>query len=75
MGLFFKNLGYTRDIFTDPIGRSGGIWIIWDPTKVSVYTISISNQVIHTKIKKNGYEEWLLSALYASPNPRLREIL
>lgn len=75
MGGFFRNLGFTRDTFTDLNGRSGGIWIPWDPNKVSIFTISINPQVIHVNIKKNGYEEWILSALYASPNPRLKDIL
>ncbi|KAH7838491.1 hypothetical protein Vadar_027204 [Vaccinium darrowii] len=75
MGNFFHKMGFTRDISTDPDGRSGGIWILWDPTKVSVFTISINPQVIHAKIQKNGYQDWVLSALYAKPNPRLREIL
>lgn len=75
MGLFFRNLGFTRDTFTDPNGRYGGIWVLWDPTKVAVFTIEVKPQVIHVKIRKNGYEDWILSALYASPNPRLREIL
>lgn len=33
MGSFFKNLGYTRHTFSDPNGRSGGIWILWDPLR------------------------------------------
>lgn len=75
MGSFFKNMGCTRDTFTDPNGRSRGIWVLWDPTEVSVFTISINPQVKHVKIQRNGYEDWVLSALYASPNPRLRDIL
>lgn len=75
MGFFFQNLGFTRNTFIDPNGRSGGIWVLWDPTKVGVFTISINTQAIHVKINKNGYEDWVLSALYANPNPRLRDIL
>lgn len=75
MGFFFRNLGFTRDTYTDPNGRSSGIWVLWDPSKVTVFTIDVKPQVIHVKIRKNGYEDWILSALYASPNPRLREIL
>lgn len=74
MGFFFRNLGFTRDTFTDPNGRSGGIWVLWDPSKVSVFTIAVTNQVIHVKIQRNGYADWVFSAIYASPNPRLRDI-
>lgn len=75
MGAFFENMGFTRNVFSDPEGRAGGIWVLWDPSRVSVDTISVNPQVIHVKIQRNGYADWVLSALYAKPNPRLKEIL
>ncbi|KAI8554787.1 hypothetical protein RHMOL_Rhmol05G0124000 [Rhododendron molle] len=75
MGLFFNNFGLTNSHFVDPNGRSGGIWVLWDPTKVSV-SINYSNfQAVHVTIQKNGFASWFLSVVYASPNPRLRETL
>lgn len=75
MGLFFNNFGLTNSIFVDPNGRSGGIWILWDPLKVSVTTIYSNSQAVHVTIQKNGFANWFLSVVYASPNPRLREAL
>ncbi|KAI8027305.1 hypothetical protein LOK49_LG02G02848 [Camellia lanceoleosa] len=36
MGLFFNNLGYTASTIVDPVGRVGGIWLLWNPTHVSL---------------------------------------
>ncbi|KAL7235153.1 hypothetical protein ACSBR1_018615 [Camellia fascicularis] len=43
MGLFFNNLGYTASTIVDPVGRVGGIWLIWNPTQVSVNAF-VANQ-------------------------------
>ncbi|KAI8009517.1 hypothetical protein LOK49_LG06G01342 [Camellia lanceoleosa] len=53
----------------------GGIWLLWDMAHVNVQTFSVSNQYIHATIHKEDYEEWVLSAVYASPNPTTREAL
>ncbi|KAI8527240.1 hypothetical protein RHMOL_Rhmol12G0060200 [Rhododendron molle] len=75
MGLFFNNFGLTNSVFVDPNGRSGGIWILWDPSKVSVNTNYSNSQAVHVTIQMNGFASWFLSVVYASPNPRLREAL
>lgn len=36
---------------------------------------SVSPQSIHATIHKADYEKWVLTAVYASPNPVLRENL
>lgn len=74
IGLFFKTFGLTTTIHVDPMGKIGGIWVLWDPTKVSVNTTHVNSQAIHVKVKKDGHVEWMFSAVYASPNPRIREL-
>ncbi|CAL5326467.1 unnamed protein product [Camellia sinensis] len=34
MGLFFNHLGFTASTIVDPVGRVGGIWLIWNPSQV-----------------------------------------
>ncbi|KAI8524132.1 hypothetical protein RHMOL_Rhmol13G0126200 [Rhododendron molle] len=75
MGMFFKHLGFTAATHVDPNGRAGGLWILWDPLKVSLNTTHKTSQVIHTTVCKDNFDEWIFSAVYASPNPRVREIL
>ncbi|KAL7213994.1 hypothetical protein ACSBR1_026425 [Camellia fascicularis] len=74
-GNFFNNLGYTAASILDPVGRAGGIWMLWDTEQVNVRASVISNQVIQATIHKEDYEEWVISAVYASPNPSNREAL
>lgn len=59
----------------DPIGQSGDIWIIWDPFRVIVQTLEANHQVIHAKIKRENHPHWILSAIYARPNPCNRDVL
>ncbi|KAL7224135.1 hypothetical protein ACSBR1_025571 [Camellia fascicularis] len=75
MGNFFNRLGFTASTIVDPIGRVGGIWILWDTNHVNVRASSVGPQVIHATIHKEDYEKWVLVAVYASPNPLLRENL
>lgn len=42
---------------------------------VRVRVIAIDYQVIHAVVSKVGYEEWLLSTVYASPNQSKKEEL
>ncbi|KAI8574007.1 hypothetical protein RHMOL_Rhmol01G0320300 [Rhododendron molle] len=75
MGLFFKHLGFSGFAYVDPYGRAGGIWIVWDTSKVSLNITHASSQAIHTEITKDGFEDWVLSTVYASPDPKNRDIL
>ncbi|CAL5421638.1 unnamed protein product [Camellia sinensis] len=72
---FFNRLGFTASTIIDPVGRVGGIWIIWDTTQVNVRASTVSPQVIHATVHKEDFEEWVLAAVYASPNPTLRDQL
>lgn len=75
MGLFFNKLGFTASSHVDPVGKSGGIWVLWDPFRVTVKALDVNAQVIHAKIQRDGYSDWILSTIYASPNLRLRDTL
>ncbi|KAI7984585.1 hypothetical protein LOK49_LG15G01392 [Camellia lanceoleosa] len=57
------------------LGRVSGIWLLWDTNQVNVRASSVGPQVIHATVHKEDYEEWVLTTVYASPNPLLREIL
>ncbi|CAL5362434.1 unnamed protein product [Camellia sinensis] len=73
MNNFFNSLGFTASSTVDPVGRMGGIWIVWDTTQVNVRASSVNSQAIHATVHKEDYEEWVLAAVYASPNPTLRD--
>ncbi|XP_028112500.1 uncharacterized protein LOC114310648 [Camellia sinensis] len=69
MGNYFNNMGFTAATIVDTIGRAGGIWLLWDTAHVSIRASHATNQVIQATIHKEDYEEWILSAVYASPHP------
>lgn len=75
MGMFFNNLGYTASTHVDPIGRSGGIWLLWIPSQVNVRVNEASSQMITATISRQEYLEWVLSAIYANPNIKMRDEL
>ena len=75
MGFFFNQFNLTESIKFDPTGRVGGIWMLWNPLTVNLKVFHASQQVIHAIITKNNFEEWLISAVYASPKHYLRDQL
>ena len=74
-GNFFINLGFNNSCIVDPVGRVGGIWVLWDSTNVTVNVITASNQVVHASVTKANYDTWILSATYASPNSDYRDLM
>ncbi|KAI7986729.1 hypothetical protein LOK49_LG14G00747 [Camellia lanceoleosa] len=46
MSLFFNKLGFTASSHVDPVGRSGSIWVLWDPFKATVKAHEVNAQVI-----------------------------
>ncbi|XP_028077279.1 uncharacterized protein LOC114279250 [Camellia sinensis] len=75
MGMFFNTLGLTTSAHVDLIGKSGGIWMLWNPNNVNVRISKANSQMILATISRQNYPEWMLSAVYASPNPRVRDEL
>ncbi|KAI7985906.1 hypothetical protein LOK49_LG14G02233 [Camellia lanceoleosa] len=46
-----------------------------DTSHVNVRASSVSSQAIHATVHKEDYEEWVLAAVYASPNPSLKDTM
>lgn len=59
MGMFFHRLGLTSSIHVDPIGRSGGIWLPWNPNQATVRVSQANSQVITATISHQGYPNWI----------------
>lgn len=73
MGMFLNCMGFTASSHVDPIGRSGGIWMLWNPNFVNVQVIEASSQQIIATISRQDYPDWLLSTIYASPSSVKRD--
>ncbi|KAH7864210.1 hypothetical protein Vadar_027048 [Vaccinium darrowii] len=75
MNDFFKKRGFNASSFSDPIGRAGGIWVLWDSRKVTVSAVEVTNQVIHATISRADFDDWIFSAVYGSTNPTARDLM
>ncbi|XP_030925662.1 uncharacterized protein LOC115952618 [Quercus lobata] len=69
-------LPFDGAIHTDTVGRTGGLWLLWNSDKVEVTLMEKTEQEIHVTIKvRNSNLSWLFSAIYASPRFAERSIL
>ncbi|XP_072061856.1 uncharacterized protein [Arachis hypogaea] len=55
--------------------QSGGIWCMWDSNLCKVEVLSHNFQTVHMKIKDRNANQWLLTAVYGSPNRGFRKSL
>lgn len=65
----------TSFVAVEACGFAGGIWLRWDSSMVDIEVISKNNQTLNVLIKiENGWC-WILTVVYASPNPIFRREL
>lgn len=68
---YFTNLEYV-----EVVGYAGGIWVFWDQSRIQVEPISSHDQILTVLVTDVGTPRpWLLSIIYASPQPLLRDQL
>ncbi|KAJ8773150.1 hypothetical protein K2173_028327 [Erythroxylum novogranatense] len=68
-------LGYNGQTFIDPIGFSGGIWVLWSQTLVQLNVLTSDRQYIHLGVQPHDGPKWLFIAIYASPRGSVRDSL
>ncbi|GKV18359.1 hypothetical protein SLEP1_g28755 [Rubroshorea leprosula] len=64
----------------DADGLTGGIWLLWDDTRVSIDIIATNPQAIHAIIKVSNHPifsefNWLFSGVYGRPQQEIRTYL
>ncbi|KAF8390857.1 hypothetical protein HHK36_023156 [Tetracentron sinense] len=67
-----SKLHFSGSFRVDAQGYSGGIWLLWKKELITVEVLSSNSQLIHTLIRHTHSEDWLFTAVYASPNPQIR---
>lgn len=70
-----KRIGLKEYFRVEAQAFSGGIWLLWDPVVVNVEIMAWSSQLVHAVVRSNGGQEWLLTAVYGSPDPDERKAL
>lgn len=72
---FWRNAGYELCACSEAVGHRGGIWILAPLNRdFTVQIVDVHFQVVTVSVTVNN-RSWVCSAVYASPNPSLREEL
>lgn len=72
---FISKTNFDAYLVVEARGFSGGIWVLWDSSKVHLEPISFDDQIMNILVYQRDKVNWLLSAIYASPNPVFRHDL
>ncbi|CAL8152453.1 unnamed protein product [Prunus armeniaca] len=69
-----QNLGFSHYHIVDATGFSGGVWLLWNASSVSLQVVAHSSQSI-TVLVTLGNQWCLLTMVYVNPYPGIRESL
>lgn len=58
---------FSDKIVVEAVRFSGGIWVMWNGSKIDLEAVSLDDQIINLLVYMNGCVPWLLLAIYASP--------
>ncbi|CAK9135067.1 unnamed protein product [Ilex paraguariensis] len=75
LGNFFSHLSLTMSEKVEPVGGASELWLMWDPTLVTISIHQSIAQVIHAHISRLDFDEWLFLVIYSSLNPSNRDHL
>lgn len=67
-----ERIGFDGCLRMEADGFAGGIWLLWRTNEVIINQLSRDPQHITVEITRRGEEPWLLSTIYAAPNPTTR---
>ncbi|CAL2271911.1 unnamed protein product [Prunus armeniaca] len=62
-----NSLGFPRFEIVGPIGFSGGLWLMWDDSRVKVEILGTHDQAISACISWPDKPPWIFTAIYAKP--------
>ena len=67
-------MGFDNWVRVEAFGFSGGIWVLWR-NGFNVEICKTHPQFIRMEVSVNEQPSWLLSIVYGSPTPSLRQFL
>lgn len=70
-----KRSCFSNYLASEATGFAGGIWILWNASVVNIELISMDDQFINVVVDNFLVEQWVLTAVYASPNLAFRNSL
>nr|XP_025611899.1 uncharacterized protein LOC112705278 [Arachis hypogaea] len=70
-----QSIGSQFSCVEEAVGFSGGVWVLWDDASLMISIIKKQAQFIHMRVKITNNPSWYITAVYASPQERLRRQL
>ncbi|CAI9106595.1 OLC1v1005787C1 [Oldenlandia corymbosa var. corymbosa] len=70
---FVRMSGFDRSFRVEAVGFKGGIWVLWKE-RVKLSVLICDKQYVHVSVKMDR-ENFLVTFVYASPNPTIRRSL
>ncbi|KAM1290748.1 hypothetical protein ACFX13_018260 [Malus domestica] len=70
-----RNFGFRSWEIVDATGFSGGIWLLWNETKVKVKFVEACEQALTVQVFYDCKRSWYFSAIYGSPDIKKRNAL
>ena len=67
--------GFRNSFRVEARGFQGGIWVLWNADEIDIAVLNSHEQFVTVEIKSQGQVDWLLTFIYASPQPQTREVL
>ena len=68
-----EQLNFESSCRVEAQGMSGGIWVLWNNSKVHVKILNSSRHFIHGIVGEGSNEKWLFTVVYANPNAILKK--
>lgn len=72
---WLPRLGMDGFLASEATGFAGGIWLMWDTNKIQLDPFVLNDQMVIAAVSGIGMSPFLLSIVYASPNPMFRSQL
>ncbi|XP_020412737.1 uncharacterized protein LOC109947231 [Prunus persica] len=70
-----SQLGFPKAEISDAVGFSGGIWLLWDDSKLNLRVIHCMDQAVSVCVETAGGTSWIFTAVYGHPCPSKRSYL
>ena len=65
-------LNFEASFRVEAHGMSGGIWLLWNKSKVNIKILDSSRHFIHGIVNEGSMDEWVFMVVYANPNITLK---
>ncbi|KAK2661699.1 hypothetical protein Ddye_000273 [Dipteronia dyeriana] len=69
-----KRLGFYNNYIVEVERFSGGIWVLWNDSKIKLYVVASSRHSITALVDDQNFF-WILTVVYANPCANIRRLL